>query len=330
MYADICNFLIASTFTPGASNVERQTWMQSQLVLHFCHSIAGGGHYGSGQTTRKVFDYGLYWPIIFQDTHEFVLPCEQCQKVRMEISRRKKYPNSRCYFVKFFMFGVFISWGHSLSPRETLIFYLLLIRFRDGWKLRPPKLMKLKFGVPKVLISDQGSHFYNRTMATILEKYRVVHKVATTYHPQTNGQAEVFNREIKKLLQKMANPNRNDWSRLLEDALWAHRIAYQTLLGMFPYHIELEELRLEAYENSRIYKEKLIASKLRSGWDGPFVVTNIFPYDVVELRDEANNRHFKVNGRQIKSYYEGPNPNPIRDEVEIILLMESVIPEDIP
>ncbi|RDY10330.1 Pro-Pol polyprotein, partial [Mucuna pruriens] len=45
----------------------------------------------------------------------------------------------------------------------------------------------LKFGVPKVLISDQGSHFYNRAMASLLHKYGVVHKVATTYHPQTNG-----------------------------------------------------------------------------------------------------------------------------------------------
>ncbi|RDY06181.1 gag-pol, partial [Mucuna pruriens] len=84
-----------------------------------------------------------------------------------------------------------------------------------------------RFGVPKALISDQGSHFYNRTMSSLLDKYTVVHRVATTYHPQTNGQAEVFNREIKKILQKM--------SRLLEDTLWTHKTSYQTLLRMSPY-----------------------------------------------------------------------------------------------
>ncbi|RDY02254.1 hypothetical protein CR513_14304, partial [Mucuna pruriens] len=74
--------------------------------------------------------------------------------------------------------------------------------YRDGWRLKPPKLTMLKFGVPRALISDQGSHFYNHTMATLLDKYGVVHRVATTYHPHTNDQAEVFSREIKKLLQK--------------------------------------------------------------------------------------------------------------------------------
>ncbi|RDY04388.1 Gag-Pol polyprotein, partial [Mucuna pruriens] len=137
-------------------------------------------------------------------------------------------PNSQCYFVKFFMYG---------SPRETLTFYLLLIMFQDGWRLRPPELMMLKFGVSKVLISDQGIHFCNRTMGTLLEKYGLVCRVAIAYHPQFNGQAKVFNREIKKLLQKMANPSQNDWSRLLEETLWAHRTTYQTPLGMSPYQI---------------------------------------------------------------------------------------------
>ncbi|RDX82098.1 gag-pol, partial [Mucuna pruriens] len=44
-----------------------------------------------------------------------------------------------------------------------------------------------RFGVPKALISDQGSHFYNIAMASLLQKYGVTHRIATAYHPQTNG-----------------------------------------------------------------------------------------------------------------------------------------------
>ncbi|RDX84047.1 hypothetical protein CR513_34964, partial [Mucuna pruriens] len=49
-------------------------------------------------------------------------------------------------------------------------------------------------------------------------------------------------------------------------------------------------------------KLKLITGKLRYRWDGPFVITNIFPYGAVELRDEANNKIFQVNGHQLKHF----------------------------
>ncbi|RDY08591.1 hypothetical protein CR513_07162, partial [Mucuna pruriens] len=74
-------------------------------------------------------------------------------------------------------------------------------------------------------------------MSSLLEKYEMVHRVSTTYHLQTNGQAEVFNREIKKILQKLTNLGQKNWSRHLEYALWAHRMAYRTLMGMSPYRI---------------------------------------------------------------------------------------------
>ena len=76
-----------------------------------------------------------------------------------------------------------------------------------------------RFGMPRVLISDGGSHFCNRTIEALLKKYNVTHKVSTPYHPQTSGQAEVSNREIKQILEKTVGPTRKNWSLSLNDAL---------------------------------------------------------------------------------------------------------------
>ena len=64
-----------------------------------------------------------------------------------------------------------------------------------------------------------------------------MHRVSLAYHPQSNGQAEVLNWEIKKILVKIVSATRKDWAKSIDDNLWAYRTTFKTLLGMSPYKI---------------------------------------------------------------------------------------------
>ncbi|GJX90885.1 reverse transcriptase domain-containing protein [Tanacetum coccineum] len=80
-----------------------------------------------------------------------------------------------------------------------------------------------QFGMPKALISDQGTHFCNKIMENTMKRYRVNHCFSTSYHPKTSGQVKNTNRALKRILEKTIKDNPAIWSRKLDDALWAFR-----------------------------------------------------------------------------------------------------------
>ena len=91
------------------------------------------------------------------------------------------------------------------------------------------------FDTPRALITDGGTHLCNKLIDKVLSKYGVQHHTSLAYHPQENGQAEVSNREIKSILEKTVNSSRKDWSKKIDNALWAYKTTFKTPLRMSPF-----------------------------------------------------------------------------------------------
>ena len=68
-----------------------------------------------------------------------------------------------------------------------------------------------RFGCPLTLISDQGSHFINKTIKALTYQFKIDHRHSTYYHPQSNGAIEAFNKTLTRGLTKICNTNKDDW-----------------------------------------------------------------------------------------------------------------------
>ncbi|GKF69712.1 reverse transcriptase domain-containing protein [Tanacetum coccineum] len=98
------------------------------------------------------------------------------------------------------------------------------------------KSLFTRFGTPRAIISDRGTHFYNDQFAKVMLKYGVTHRLSTAYHPQTCG-VEVSNRGLKHILERTVGENRASWSDKLDDVLWAFCTAFKTPIGCTPYKL---------------------------------------------------------------------------------------------
>ncbi|GKC00406.1 reverse transcriptase domain-containing protein [Tanacetum coccineum] len=297
---------------------------KTRKILAYCHSGPTGGHHSANITAKKVYESGFYWPSMFKDANEYVRRCDACQRSG-NISSRNQMPQINIQVCE-----VFDVWGLDFIgpfPQYRGNKYILVaVDYVSKWVeaqalptndarvvVKFLRSLFARFGVPKALISDRGTHFYNFKLEKALQKYDVTHKLSMAYHPQSNGWTEFTNRAIKRILERSVGYNPKDWSEKLNDALWAFRTTYKTPTGCTPFRLVYRkvchlpvEIEHKVGDKVLLYNSrlKMYPGKLTSKWSGPNIVKTAYPRGAIEITDR-DGFSFKINGQRLKKYYGG-------------------------
>nr|GEX77350.1 reverse transcriptase domain-containing protein [Tanacetum cinerariifolium] len=289
-FSNFANYHAGNFVVKGMSSQEKNKFFKDPLTFSRLATMDPPGDIMARTTSpKKCLNPDFIGP---QST---VMPTTWSNLVTLLNVRERFHNEMKCLkipskFVRFLMFGALISWGRSRLREGTT-----LPSNDDQVFCKFLKSLFARFGTPRAIISDRGTHFCNDQFAKVMLKYGVTHHLATAYHPQTSGQVEVSNHGLKGILERTVGENRASWPDKLDDALWAFRTAFKTPIGCTPYKLvygkachlpielehkaylalkhcnydlltagdyrkvqlnELNELRDQAYENSLIYKEK--------------------------------------------------------------------------
>ncbi|GJW97883.1 reverse transcriptase domain-containing protein [Tanacetum coccineum] len=169
-----------------ADQVIRRCVSGQELLTFLKLATSGptGGHYGANYTAKKVFDSGFYWPTIYKDAHDFVTRCDICQR-QGKISQRDEMPQNSIQVCEIFdMWGIDFMGPFPSSRGNKYI--LVAVDYLSKWveaKALPTndarvvckflKSLFSRFGAPRAIISDRGTHFCNDQFSKVMLKYGV-------------------------------------------------------------------------------------------------------------------------------------------------------------
>eukprot|EP00253_Pinus_taeda_P006880 PITA_06880 len=236
----------------GVDSILRRclTLEEAKSVLNECHSGACGGHLSGLATAQRILRGGYFWPSLFKYCVEAVKRYHPCQ-----VYTRKMRAHPAPLFPVVTV-GPFTKWGidfttcHPPSPANHK-YIIVVVDYFTKWAEAMPtykndsEIAELflfnqiisRFGIPREIFTNHGSHFQNQLMSASALKLGFRQEHSSPYYPQANGQVEAVNKTLKTILQRKIDKNRSNWHLMLYPDLWAYRTSVKTATGFTPFHL---------------------------------------------------------------------------------------------
>ncbi|MGV7988762.1 integrase, partial [Mycobacterium kansasii] len=220
-------------------------------MLREAHSGECGAHQAGRNLCHRVHRMGYYWPTMFKDAIEYAKRCHECQ-IHGDVIHVP--PEDLHQSVASWPFS---AWGFDVigpinPPSSKGKQYILAVtdyfsKWSEAIALRNVREKEVvdfirhaiiyRHGIPKKIVTDNGTPFKNRGMEKMCQKFSIRHSFSTPYYPPANGLADAFNKMIIKILKKTITGNKRDWDEKLQEALWAYKPTHRTATRATPYSL---------------------------------------------------------------------------------------------
>ena len=216
-------------------------------LLHLSHNDPSSGHMGINRCLERLQRH-YYWPGITSEVQLWIAECEQCNR------RKPQVPGQRASMESIKVEGPMELWAMDVMGPLPMTargnqYILVMSDHFTKWVEAVPMANQCagttakafvdevvtRHGVPEKLLTDQGRNFEADLMKKVFQLLGVKKLRTSPYHPQTDGQVEIFNRTLKGILTAYVNQDHNDWDVHLPLALFAYRTSMHCSSGVTPF-----------------------------------------------------------------------------------------------
>ena len=186
---------------------------EMEAVLYMMHNTLTAGHF----STEIMFDKirsRYYWPQLYENIREYVKSCDACQRRGKPKSQMELNPIT--VHSPFYQIGIDFVGPLPRTERNNR-YIIVAMDYLTKWpeakavsNATAEETEKFiyeeiicRHGCPQIILTDRGTHFNNQLIRNLTERFSVKHLLSTSYHPQTNGLVERFNRTLCESLAKL-------------------------------------------------------------------------------------------------------------------------------
>jgi hypothetical protein len=192
-------------------------------ILKSCHDEPYGGHFADKRTAYKVLYLGYYWPTLFRDAKEYGKSCDSCQRMGKLVQIDEMPLKPQVLIEPFERCGLdFVGPIMHMSRKKKYIlvctdYVTKWVEAKALYQANEQSVVDLlfeeiftRFGVPREIVTDQGTQFMSKLLKLITHQYQIRHRTSSPYHPQANGQVESTNKVIEVILTKTIQSSHTD------------------------------------------------------------------------------------------------------------------------